>query len=112
MMVVLLPQANMEAKNPAISISCFLEKSWGTQMGSSLMKAGLLYRSAFSSKKAFNEAGFITGSLPDGLVEIGYEIVHIFYTHTQADKAVAETVFNTFFPRNRSVGHGCGVIDQ
>jgi len=42
MMVVRLPQAKMEAKKPAISMSAFFLKRWGMQMGSGAMKAGVL----------------------------------------------------------------------
>src|ERR1044071_1790972 len=54
MIVVRLPQANIEAKNPAISISCFVENRCGMQMGSSFIKNGCVYSSTFLSKNFFN----------------------------------------------------------
>jgi hypothetical protein len=47
MMVVLLPQEKMAAKNPAISMSCFLVNEWGMQIGSDAINKGWLYSFTF-----------------------------------------------------------------
>jgi hypothetical protein len=43
MIVVRIPHAKTEANKPDISISCLFEKECGMQIGSSLIKDGLLY---------------------------------------------------------------------
>ena len=54
MIVFLCPQAKIAAKNAAISISCFLEKRCGMQIGSLLIKSGRLYCATFISRKSFS----------------------------------------------------------
>src|SRR5690606_25338915 len=50
-MVLRCPQANMAAKKPIISTSCFSVKRWGMTIGSCVIKVGWLYSSTFLSKK-------------------------------------------------------------
>ena len=45
----------MAAKKAAISISCFLAKRCGIQIGSFAIKVGWLYNSTFLFKKSFKE---------------------------------------------------------
>ena len=52
--IVRWPQANMEAKKPAISISCFFEKRCGMEIGSFAIKSTALYSCTLRFKKCNN----------------------------------------------------------
>jgi len=76
MIVFRIPQANVAAKNPAISMSCFLENKCGIQTGSSLIKSGLLNWITFLSRNFFRSDVFFSFKLL-------YEII-TFYNFTQS----------------------------
>ncbi len=63
MIVVRLPQEKTAAKNPAISISCFILKRWGTEMGSVAIKEGWLNCSTFFSRKSSSSFLFVKGAI-------------------------------------------------
>ena len=46
-MVFRCPQARIAAKKPAISMSCFLSKRCGMEIGSNSIKLGWLYSATF-----------------------------------------------------------------
>src|SRR4051812_17002506 len=97
MMVVRLPQANMEAKKAAISISCFFLKRCATEIGSGSMKEGLLYSFTLASRNSFSfllttknnhhiqmkgpcivhNKAWSFPRLSNGLFEVFYQVFHV-----------------------------------
>src|SRR5450631_1450109 len=99
--VVRLPHEKTAANNPAISMSCFLLKRCGTEMGSAGMKEGWLYIPTFFSRKFLSSFLFFTMAiLTDRLIQILDQVSRVFDTNADADQGITESVFNSFFPGN------------
>src|SRR5664279_2698344 len=86
-MVVRLPQEKTAANSPAISMSCFLLKRCGTEMGSAGIKEGWLYTPTFSSRKILSSFLFFNMCvLTDRLIQILDQIAGVFDTDADADE--------------------------
>src|SRR5450432_400380 len=113
MMVVRLPQAKIAANSPAISISCFLTKRCGTEMGSAAIKESWSYCKTFFSRKSRRSFLFLKSSiLTDRLVQVFYQVATVFNTRADTDQGVAQAIFNSFLLRYRRVRHGGRMTDQ